>query len=247
MDGQACSAHSDREGVSATADDCLLIVEAHAELRELLTRQFEHAGYRVVATDTGSAALSLARRARPDVVLLDLGVPDISGISVFDELRCLTHAPIVLLTADGSPATAARAIESGAADYVRKPVDLRELVARIGAARRVGVPTNGGGAIRMGPLRIDEAEGLAAFKGRDIGLSAAELRLLSLLARRPDVVFSKDQLVTALCSGDRTTHVIEVHVSNTRRKLRSVGCHEGFIKTVPGMGYKFSAGRPRRT
>jgi DNA-binding response OmpR family regulator len=228
----------------------LLIVEDADDLRDLFARVFRQEGYEVTAAATGAEALALSRRAPPHAILLDLGLPDVDGMNVLTELRRANGALIVVVTGQTSPAMAAKALDSGAADYVRKPVDLGELAARVRAALRGAQPVQAHGKLAVGPLRIDPDEGEAEYGGHNLGASITEVRLLRFLASRPGTVFTKDELVRALWAGERTDHLIEVHISNLRRKLRSAGCDCELIKTVPGRGYRFgylgpTAARPR--
>ncbi len=215
----------------------LLVVENHGDLRDLIAQRFRNGGYDVVEAATASAGLAALRTAQPDVIIIDLRLPDIGELSVYEEFRRLTHVPIVLLTVEISPAV--QALDMGAADYVRKPVDLTELIARVQAALRARGPRQPSAAIDVGALRIDEQQGIAQYNGRDIGASITEARLLGFMARRPETVFSKDQLLTAVWRAERTTHLVEVHIANIRGKLRSAGCQKELIKTVRALGYKF--------
>ncbi|MBM3474235.1 MAG: response regulator transcription factor [Armatimonadetes bacterium] len=216
----------------------LLVIEDQEELRELFVRRFCEEGYEVTAAESGAAALRAFRRTLADVVLLDLGLPDLGGMSVLDELRRMGGAPVIVVTDDISPVTAARALDEGAADCIRKPVALVELCARVRAVLRTAEPVGAQDLIVVGPLTIDTAVGLAQYAGRNVGASSTEVRVLGTLARRAGTVLSKDQLVEAIWSGERTSHLVEVHVSNIRRKLRSAGCQQDLIKTVPGRGYR---------
>lgn len=225
----------------------LLIVEDVDDLRILFARAFRQEGYEVIEAATGAEALAVSCRAPPHAILLDLGLPDVDGLSILNELRRLSRVPIVVVTGQMSPAVAAEALDSGAVDYVRKPVDLRELAARMRAALRTAEPLEPQGKIAVGPLRIDADEGRAQYAGRSLGASTTEVRLLRFLAGRPGTLFTKDELVRALWPGERTDHLIEVHISNLRRKLRSAGCNHELIKTVPGRGYSFCRLEPART
>jgi len=224
----------------------LLIVEDVDDLRGLFVRAFRQEGYEVTEAATGAEALAVFRRASPHAILLDLGLPDVDGMNVLAELHRVSHVPVVVVTGQLSPAVAAEALDSGAVDYVRKPVDLRELAARMRAALRFAEPLGSQGKIVVGLLRIDADEGRAQYAGCNLGASTTEVRLLRFLAGRPGTLFTKDELVRALWPGERTDHLVEVHISNLRRKLRSAGCDRELIRTVPGRGYSFRRLEPAR-
>jgi len=219
----------------------VLIAEDQKELRELIIQKLTDEGFEPTGSGTGAKALELVREWIPSVIILDIGLPDVDGVSVCQEARKLTEAPILMLTADSSPATAVRALGSGATDYVRKPVDLDELVARMRAALRSVEDIAGeDDVVRAGALRVDERRMIATYASREIELSTAELRLLAFMARNRDLVLSKQELLDALWEGDRDPHVVEAHISNIRRKLRGAGCEEELIRTVHGAGYKLA-------
>jgi DNA-binding response OmpR family regulator len=143
-----------------------------------------------------------------------------------------------MLTADSAPETAVRALNLGATDYVRKPFDIDELVARVAAARRRGgQEESDSGAVELGPLTVDESKGLATYSGQDIGLSGTEARVLAYLARHAGRVVSKQRLLEALWEDERDAHLIEVFISSLRRKLTTVGCPPDAIRTARGRGY----------
>ena len=218
----------------------LLIVDDDQELCQLAARRFSKEGYDVLIAPTGAEGLRLLRDSTPAAIVLDIGLPDTDGVSLCEEIRKISDAPILMLTADVSPTTAVQALELGAADYVRKPVDLGELVARVRAALRPVHPAGGGSqVIEVGPLRLQEVYGVATYAGREIGLSASELKVLGFMARRPGTVLSKDHLLRALWEGERDPHLIQAHVSNIRRKLRQAGCDTEVIRTVHTAGYVF--------
>ena len=224
----------------------MIIVEDEQDVRNVITRKFEQEGYEVLGAATGAHGLELIHSEQADVILLDIRLPDIDGVSICKEAREATSAPILMLTAEASAETAIRTLELGAADYIRKPVDLGELVARVRAAIRAaaGAPEMGDMVV-AGPLTVDETNVSATYRGREIGASATEVRLLAHLARSAGKVLSREQLVSQLWEGERDPHLIEVHVSNLRRKLRDVGCEEPLIRTVQGRGYRFDSPDPR--
>ncbi len=221
--------------------DRLLVVEDEEHVRAVITRKFRAEGYEVFEAETGAEGLHLVEEEKPDVILLDIRLPDIDGVSVCQEARRMTSVPILMLTAEVAPETAIRALAVGANDYIRKPVDLGELVARVQAALRTAtLVEETDGVIEAGPLSVDETNAVATYRGRDIGASATEIRLLGHLARNAGRLLTREQLVKAAWEGERDPHLIEVHVSNLRKKLREAGCQEQLIRTVQGRGYRLS-------
>jgi DNA-binding response OmpR family regulator len=218
----------------------LLMIDDDQELCELARRRFSKEGYELTVASTGAEGLRTLREAKPSLIILDIGLPDTDGVTLCQHIRKLTDAPVVMLTADVSPTTAVEALELGASDYVRKPVDLGELVARVRAALRPAHPAGAGSEVlQVGPLRVQEVYGVATYAGEEIGLSASELKVLGFMARRPGTVLSKEHLLRALWEGERDPHLIQAHVSNIRRKLRQAGCESEVIRTVHTAGYVF--------
>ncbi|MGQ9729939.1 MAG: response regulator transcription factor [Candidatus Zipacnadales bacterium] len=218
----------------------ILLVDDEPHLRDMITRKLTLEGYEVLATGSGAEALKLVAEAHPDLILLDIGLPDINGVSVCEEARQQTTAPILMLTGEVSPTVAVRALDLGATDYVRKPVDLNELVARIRAALRTAaaVQTPQRGPVKIGALTIDEDNGVVRYQDKDVEASPTEIRLLAHLARHPGRAFSRQELLRTLWDDERGEHLVEVHVSNLRRRLQAAGCPSRLIRTVPGRGYR---------
>ncbi len=218
----------------------LLMVDDDEDLCELAKRRFTKEGYELTVASTGAEGLRILREAKPSAIILDVGLPDTDGVTLCREVRRMSEAPILMLTADVSATTAVETLELGATDYVRKPVDLGELVARVRAALRpVHPPAVDRGPVSVGPLRLHEAYGVASYGGKDIGLSASEVKVLGFMARRPGTVLSKAHLLRALWEGERDPHLIHAHISNIRRKLRGAGCETETIRTVHTAGYVF--------
>ena len=216
-----------------------LIVEDDPHIQRVIAWKFEAEGYEVVSTASGAEALQLIADAEPSVILLDIRLPDVDGVSVCQEARKLTSAPILMLTGEISPEVAVRALDVGANDYVRKPVDLSELAARVRAVLRAGAAEHDDdGPVALGPLFVDEANGIARYADTDLGASPTEIRLLAFMARHAGRAISKDDLLKGVWEDERDPHLIEVHVSNLRRRLQAAGCTEQIIRTVPTRGYR---------
>ena len=221
----------------------ILAVDDEPDLLELVEYNLREAGYTVSTAKNGAGALAEVRRARPDLVLLDLMLPDISGTEVCKRLRRdpdTAHIPIVMLTARGQEIDRVVGLELGADDYIVKPFSPRELVLRVGAVlRRMQAPTTGDPAQRLviGKLSIDVARHRVAVEDEDIPLTALEFKLLLDLASRRGRVQSRDSLLDRVWgySPGIETRTVDTHVKRLREKLRAAS---DYIETVRGVGYR---------
>ena len=219
----------------------ILVIDDEKDIVELIRYSLVQAGYRVVSALDGQQALDLARRERPDLVVLDLMLPTLPGTEVARILRQdeKTRAiPIIMLTARGSEIDRIVGFELGADDYVVKPFSPRELVLRIQAILRREGREESEERIIFEPLVIDLAAHAVRLKGREIDLTATEFKLLHRLARRPGRAFSRDQLLSDVWgySGDLETRTVDTHMKRLRAKLGAIGT---WIETVRGHGYRF--------
>ncbi|HYV17929.1 MAG TPA: response regulator [Verrucomicrobiae bacterium] len=219
----------------------ILVVDDEKDIVDLMRYNLVQAGFRVVSASDGQQALDLARRERPDLVVLDLMLPTLPGTEVARLLRQeekTRSIPIVMLTARGSEVDRVVGFELGADDYVVKPFSPRELVLRVQAILRRDVRDEGEEKITFDPLVIDLAAHVVRLKGREVGLTATEFKLLHRLARRPGRAFSRDQLLSDVWgySGDLETRTVDTHMKRLRAKLGIVG---SWIETVRGHGYRF--------
>ncbi|HEV8198933.1 MAG TPA: response regulator [Candidatus Polarisedimenticolia bacterium] len=219
----------------------ILVVDDEKDIVDLMRYNLVQAGFRVVSAFDGQQALDLARRERPDLVVLDLMLPTLPGTEVARLLRQeekTRSIPIVMLTARGSEVDRIVGFELGADDYVVKPFSPRELVLRVQAILRRDVRDEGEEKITFDPLVIDLAAHVVRLKGREVGLTATEFKLLHRLARRPGRAFSRDQLLSDVWgySGDLETRTVDTHMKRLRAKLGIVG---SWIETVRGHGYRF--------
>ena len=215
----------------------VLIIEDCEDLARILAKALTDMGCVVTLAPTGAHGLLMAETESPILVLLDLGLPDLEGMSVCRQLIALQGPRVMVITARDDPATAEAALELGADDYVRKPFHLNELAARVRVVLRRGQPERRG-VLNVGRLSIDLDRCLARIDGTEVHLSATELKLLVYLAERPLWVFSKDQLLEALWPEDRDAHAVQVHISNLRRKIEPDPRQPSIIITVKGLGYK---------
>ncbi len=226
----------------------VLIVEDERKIRELLRASLEHEGFSVLSTESGAEAIALARRAHPDLVLLDLRLPDIPGEEVARELRASTQAAIVMLTAKTEIADRIHGLELGADDYVTKPFSPREVVLRIRAVLRRGraLEDEGGPAsYANGRLIIDEPHHQVIAHGTPVDLTATEWRLLTTLAAAPRRVFSRYELINRVrgYEFDGYERTVDSHIRNLRHKIEPDPRAPALIETVIGVGYRLAATR----
>ena len=252
-----CGGDAHNPGVN----ELLLIVEDDPSLREVIRLGLEGDGFRVTAAEDGPGALLAFASDKPDLVLLDVMLPGLDGIAVCRELRKVSLAPIVMLTARASTSDVVEGLEAGADDYVIKPFEFPELIARIrsalrraSAARPDGLlPPRGGeattgrsapGALAMGPLAIDLGAFLVRKGPREIPLTVTEFRLLCELAEHPGQVLTRDQLLESVWGytylGD--SRLVDVHIQRLRAKVEDDPTHPTLIQTVRGVGYRAARG-----
>jgi two-component system, OmpR family, response regulator len=214
--------------------ESLLVVDDEPTVRELLSATLRFAGFTVTSAATGAAAVDAARRDPPDLVLLDVTLPDMDGFDVVRNLRDGgARVPVLFLTARDAPADKVQGLTLGGDDYVTKPFDLEELIARIRAILR----RTGGSAVDtivVGALSLDPAGRSVAFDGRPVRLSPTEFRLLHFLIRNAGTVVGKAEILDRVWrydfGGDHS--IVDTYISYLRRKI-----DPGLIRTVHGVGY----------
>jgi DNA-binding response OmpR family regulator len=220
----------------------VVIVEDDSSIRTALQRALEEQGHAVATSANGVGALDLVVRAEPDVVLLDLGLPDIDGLKVLAMLRGVTPVPVIVITARDDDPTIVAALDAGADDYVVKPFGVDHVAARIRAVLRRGGTTGEDPVLRVGDLTIDPRSRRVTLSGRDVDLTRKEFDLLFALASRRGEVVSKRTLLAevwqqAYGGGDRT---VDVHLSWLRRKLGETAAEPRYLHTVRGVGIRFA-------
>lgn len=226
-------------------DARILVVEDDPSIREVTALGLRAAGFEVAAAADGVEALERWRAEMPDLVLLDVMLPRLDGLEVCRVIRKESTIPIVMLTARGDTIDVVVGLESGADDYLRKPFEMPELVARIRAALRrrthdspsSGAPVD---AIRLGPLRIDPAGRSVDRDGHDIQLTRTEFDLLHELARRPGQVFTRELLLDRIWGYDYLgdSRLVDVAIGRLRAKVEADPATPALILTVRGVGYK---------
>ncbi|HEY3956269.1 MAG TPA: response regulator transcription factor [Streptosporangiaceae bacterium] len=225
----------------------VLLVEDERKLRDLVRSYLERAGFAVLSTGSGAEAITLAASAAPDLVVLDLGLPDVPGETVASELRRTGHTPILMLTARSAEEDRIRGLELGADDYVTKPFSPRELVLRVQAILRRGTPAaaQGPASYGRGVLTIDEPRRLATVRGGPVELTPTEWGLLVALASVPGRVYSRLELINRVRGYEFEGYerTVDSHVKNLRRKIEQDPASPQIIQTVLGGGYRLGLGR----
>lgn len=218
----------------------ILVVDDEPKVARLARDYLEKNGFRVVTAGDGQSALTVARREKPDLIILDLMLPQIDGREVCRILRRESDVPIIMLTALSEEIDQVTGLEIGADDYITKPFSVRTLVARVRALlRRTYGEVKAVGILRLGKLEIDSRKYSVAYGSIRIKLTPNEFKLLFLLAGRAGQTLTREQLLEdlhgAASSMDRS---VDSHIKNLRRKLEAA-CGEPMIETVYGIGYRF--------
>ncbi len=219
----------------------IVIIEDDADLVALLRYNLQKEGFRCVDAQTGKGALDLCRQVRPDLLLLDIMLPDCDGLEICKKLRTdpdLSHIPVIFLTARAAEADRIIGLEIGANDYVVKPFFVRELIARIRLQFRA--QTSPARILEAGGLELDRNSRRVRLRGEELSLTATEYRLLEYLMSRPGVVFSREQLLDAVWS-DRaiTDRAVDVYILRLRQKIEREPTSPLLIHSVRGFGYTF--------
>jgi len=225
----------------------VLLVEDERKLRELVRSYLERAGLAVLSTSSGAEALTLAAEAAPDLVVLDLGLPDVPGETVARELRAAGSVPILMLTAKAGEEDRIAGLELGADDYVTKPFSPRELVLRVQAILRRGAPVIAPGPASYGDgtLLIDTSRRQAIVRGAAADLTPTEWGILVALATVPGRVYSRFELINRVRGYEFEGYerTIDSHVKNLRRKIEQDPAHPQIVLTVLGGGYRLGLTR----
>jgi two-component system KDP operon response regulator KdpE len=226
----------------------VLVVEDEAALRRFLRPSLVARGYRVIEAETGEEGLAMIRQYVPDVVLLDLGLPDLDGLEVTRRVRQESQVPIVVLSARGQEADKVSALDGGADDYLTKPFGMDELVARLRAALRHALQQGGVPAVefRAGPLRVDLASRRVFVGDDEVRLTAIEYRIVSVLVQHAGRVVTHRQLLVAVWGPGhaKDTQYLRVYMAHLRRKLERDPSRPRIFRTETGVGYRLLADEP---
>jgi DNA-binding response OmpR family regulator len=231
----------------ATMAATVLVVEDERKLRDFIRTYLERAGFTVLSTGSGAEAIGMAADATPDLVVLDLGLPDIPGETVARELRAAATVPIVMLTAKSTEEDRIRGLELGADDYVTKPFSPRELVLRVQAILRRGAPVSGREVASYGggELLIDEPRRSVTVGGAQPQLTPTEWGILVALATVPGRVYSRSELINRVRGYEFEGYerTVDSHVKNLRRKIEADPGNPRIIQTVLSGGYRLGLAR----
>ena len=218
----------------------ILIVEDEANIRELLRLYLEREGYAVIEAENGVEGIKLWKSEKPDMLLLDVMMPVMDGWAVCKEIRAESDVPIIMLTAKGETADRVSSLEMGADDYIVKPLEMPEVIARVRAVFRRMAPDDAPEKLSFDNLVIDKQAYDLVIKGKRVDAPPKEIELLYYLASSPNRVFTRAQLLDDVWGFDYfgDTRTVDVHVKRLREKLEGVS-DKWELKTVWGVGYKF--------
>ena len=225
----------------------ILVVEDEESISQPFAEALRRAGFEAVVTGTAAGAIELADSENPDLVMLDLALPDGDGRDVCRELRRRSDVPIVMLTARGTEMDKIVGLELGADDYVVKPFSAAEVISRIRAVLRRSAPRDDDGAsskpVRVGEVEIDPAARIARFRGAELELSRKEFDLLAALMRNAGRVVKREDLMSEVWDTNwfGSTKTLDVHIGWLRRKLGDDPTAPTYIETVRGVGFRFAA------
>jgi len=219
----------------------ILVVDDEPQIVRALSINLRARGYDVVTAADGKAALAAASYHPPDLILPDLGLPDLDGMEVIGGLRGWTAAPIIVLSGRADSRDKIDALDAGADDYVTKPFSIGELLARLRAAERRNAPTDDA-QVMLGPLTVDLSTRQITGGEDSIKLTPTEWKVLDILLRNPGKLISQRQLLTEVWGPSyvRETHYLRLYLARLRRKLEPDPSRPRYLLTEPGMGYRFS-------
>jgi DNA-binding response OmpR family regulator len=220
----------------------ILVVDDEPKITQLVRDYLERAGFSVQGARDGNEAVMRARTGRPDLIVLDLGLPGLDGLDVTRQLRRDSGVPIIMLTARDDEADRVAGLELGADDYVTKPFSPRELVARVRAVLRRQLRDTAAETLHAGELELDLPRMRVTVAGRPVDLTATEFQLLAAMARQPGRIFTRAQLLDAIhgVAFESYERAVDAHVKNIRRKLEPNPRQPRYLLTVYGVGYKLT-------
>jgi two-component system, OmpR family, KDP operon response regulator KdpE len=221
----------------------VLLIEDEAEIRRFLRATLKNQGYRLIEAVAGEEGLALAASHRPDLIILDLGLPDIDGLAVAGRIRQWTTTPILVLSARGQERDKVAALDAGADDYVTKPFGVGELLARMRVALRHAARAGSGQedpVFEVGDLRVDIGRRRVTVRGEDVHLTPIEYKLLATLVRYAGKVVTHRQLLKEVWGSafEQQTHYLRVYMQQLRNKIEAAPARPRYLRTEPGVGYR---------
>jgi two-component system, OmpR family, KDP operon response regulator KdpE len=223
----------------------ILVVDDEIEIQRVLTHSLRAHGYTVLTASSGEDVLQMISHTRPDLILLDLMLPGISGLQVCQHIRAISNIPILVLSAKDSEREKVEALDLGADDYIEKPFGINEVLARIRVALRhvEQMQSDTQLPIQIGPLDVDSTLRRVRLSGHEITLTPTEYDLLTVLLLHRSKVLTRRMLLRLVWGeGTQTsTHSLHVYIAQLRRKIEPDPDHPRFIQTIPGVGYRFDA------
>jgi two-component system, OmpR family, KDP operon response regulator KdpE len=220
----------------------VLVVDDDPAMRRTLSINLRARDYEVETAGDGRSALQVVEERMPDVVLLDLGLPDLDGIAVLTRLRSFTQVPVIVVSARTESDDKVEALDLGADDFITKPFSIEELLARVRAASRRAGREEPDLVVEVGDLRLDVTDSRATRGGEEVHLTPTEWRIVEVLARRRGRLVRQAELLTAVWGPayDTQTNYLRVHMASIRRKLEADPGRPVLFLTEPGMGYRFT-------
>ena len=224
-------------------DPLILVVDDEPQILRALKTILSSSRFRVLSATTGEQALALAAAEQPDVIILDLTLPDMDGIYVCEQIREWTRTPIIVLSVRDSESDKVAALDKGADDYLTKPFNIQELLARIRVALRHSTQSLGNkeSVIQSGNLTVDLARHITTLNGNEIKLTSTEFKLLSYLAANPDRVLTHQAILTHVWGFEESDRLeyLRVYIGQLRKKIEIDPDNPKILITDPGVGYRF--------
>ena len=223
----------------------VLVVDDEMDIVRILQRSLIAQGYEVLTAASGEKALEVIERLRPDLILLDLGLPDMDGLEVCQQVRAKSNQPpIIVVSVRNTEREKVQALELGADDYISKPFGINEVMARIKVALRhsAAVPVGVTPSVTIGSLQIDFEQRHVSLNGQNIKLTPTEYDLLKVLVKHRGKIMTPHMIITEVWGTERNvqSHYLHVYIGHLRRKLEQDAAHPRFLLTVSGAGYRFS-------
>ena len=221
----------------------ILVVDDERAIRRFLRASLAAHGHDILAAASGTEALAVVAEQRPDVVFLDLGLPDADGIDVIRQLREWSSVPVIILSVRDQEKDKIEALDAGADDYLTKPFGIGELMARMrGVVRRTASASPGSPLLVFGELQLDFSRRIVLLGGKELALTPTEYEILKVLAQNAGKVLTHLQIIRKVWGagyGENEAHLLRVNISNLRRKIEIDPTRPAFIVTEPGVGYRF--------